>query len=375
MNGQEPHQLPAEITPNHLLQLATQQEKPDLEYLERLMAMQLQWEAAQAKKAYFAAFAAFKAKAPCLIKDGLVDFTARSGKTTRYAYDTLGQLTTLIGPALAEFGLSHSFDVDQKDDLISVTCILSHQDGHSETVSMAAHPGDKDGMTEVQQITSTITSLKRATLKAVTGLDPEEDETKTHTSGPGRGGNPATDVNQFDPGTLYEGMITHVEPKQTRNGNTYGAIQVQTEYGCVDMSFFSRPECIKDLEPKDWHTLSQQRCVFSFSEKERNGKVWRNLETLELRDPAEPPTNGESPDGDAPGPVMIPVPEKETRRGKVNDWEAWGKTLVSHIEKAESAEDLSHWIERNHEAYLEAPAKVKELIDAAEIRRGAVSSQ
>ena len=108
----------------------------------------------------------------------MVDFTAKSGHRTKYAYDTVGQLSALIGAALAKHGLSHSFDVEQQDDKIHVTCILSHEGGHSETVTLRAGPDDKTGMSEAQAISSTITSLKRATLKAVTGLDPEEDASR-----------------------------------------------------------------------------------------------------------------------------------------------------------------------------------------------------
>ena len=59
-------------------------------------------------------------------------------------------------------------------------------------------------------------------------------------------------------------------------------MRVQTDLGEVEMSFWSRPDCIKDLEAKDWHTLEKQACVFSFSAKERNGRIWREVETLDL---------------------------------------------------------------------------------------------
>ena len=262
--------------PAHLIEIAVTK-GVDLDYLKELLALKREWEKDEARKAYFTAFAGFKADAPSLVKDALVDFTAKSGHRTRYAYDTVGQLTALIGGALAKHGLSHSFDIDQQDDgKIHVTCILSHEGGHSETVTLKAGPDDKTGMSEAQAISSTITSLKRATLKAVTGLDPEEDASRPvtvpHTTSP-------KEVNPLEAGTLYEGKITVCEQKKSGKG---GTIRVQTDLGEVEMGFWSRPGCMQDMPPKDWHKMEKQPCVFSFTAKESNGRIYRNVETLDI---------------------------------------------------------------------------------------------
>ena len=55
-------------TPAALLQIAVQQ-GADIDKLERLMALQERWEAAEAKKAFNCAFAAFKSEAVRLIKN------------------------------------------------------------------------------------------------------------------------------------------------------------------------------------------------------------------------------------------------------------------------------------------------------------------
>ena len=131
--------------PAHLIEIAVTK-GVDLEYLKELLALKREWEKDEARKAYFAAFAGFKADAPSLVKDAMVDFTAKSGHRTKYAYDTVGQLNaTYWWRALAKHGLSHSFDIDQQDDgKIHVTCILSHEGGHSETVTLKAGPDDQD---------------------------------------------------------------------------------------------------------------------------------------------------------------------------------------------------------------------------------------
>ena len=47
----------------------------DIERLEKLMAMQIQWEEREAKKAYVAAMAEFKKNAPEIYKSKLVEFS------------------------------------------------------------------------------------------------------------------------------------------------------------------------------------------------------------------------------------------------------------------------------------------------------------
>jgi hypothetical protein len=57
---------------------------------------------------------------------------------------------------------------------VKVTCILSHVQGHSESVSLAAPPDVSGAKNPIQQIKSTTTYLKLATFEAVTGIATEE---------------------------------------------------------------------------------------------------------------------------------------------------------------------------------------------------------
>ena len=82
--------------PAMLLQMAVQQ-GADLDKLERLMALQERWEAAQAKKAYDQAFAEFKAESIRIIKNRNVSAGPLSGKK----YAELFAIVNAITPALS----------------------------------------------------------------------------------------------------------------------------------------------------------------------------------------------------------------------------------------------------------------------------------
>lgn len=157
-------------TPADLLRIALES-NADLDRLERLMALQTQWEAAEAKKAYVAAMAAFKKNPPVILKQSRVNFKNKEGRVTDYMHATLGDVTAPVIEGLAAVGISHRWQIDQPDGgLIAVTCILTHEAGHSESVTMRAGRDDSGGKNAIQQVASTITYLERYTLLSITGL-------------------------------------------------------------------------------------------------------------------------------------------------------------------------------------------------------------
>lgn len=158
------------VTPMSMIQLAVEQ-GADIDKLEKLMALQERWEANEAKKAFVSARNAFKANPPKLVKDKKVEFANNDGSVTSYDHATLAQISDVIGTALAEYGLSHHWDIDQKQGgIISVTCVLTHSMGHSEKVTMASTPDQSGKKNAIQQVASTVTYLERYTLLAATGL-------------------------------------------------------------------------------------------------------------------------------------------------------------------------------------------------------------
>jgi hypothetical protein len=153
--------------------LALLQSGVDLDKVERLWAMQVQWEANEAKKAYNEAFAAFKSEAVRIIKNRKVTAGPLDGK--RYA--ELFAVVNAVTPALSAHGLSASWKLTKDDkDWIEVTCTLKHALGHSESVSMGGPPDAGGAKNAIQARASTVTYLERYTLKAITGLSEQEDD-------------------------------------------------------------------------------------------------------------------------------------------------------------------------------------------------------
>ncbi|MHB1660122.1 MAG: ERF family protein [Acidithiobacillus sp.] len=161
---------PVAVTPAELLQMAVAR-GADIDKLEKLMELQLKWEANEARKAYMNAMAAFKASPPKLVKNKLVKYENKSGTKTEYYHATLDSIVEIVGAALSVHGLQHSWRTEQLDGgLIKVTCILTHILGHTESTSLQGGRDESGGKNNIQAVGSTVSYLQRYTLLAITGL-------------------------------------------------------------------------------------------------------------------------------------------------------------------------------------------------------------
>ena len=144
----------------------------DVEKLSRLLDVKERWDREEARKAYHAALAAFKAAPPTITKNRHVAFTSRrTGEVTEYDHATLDEVVYKLVPALAQHGLSHAWGTEQLEGgRLKVTCKLTHRDGYSEAVSLAGPPDDSGHKNAIQQSASAISYLERYTLLAITGL-------------------------------------------------------------------------------------------------------------------------------------------------------------------------------------------------------------
>jgi len=142
------------------------------ETLAKLLDLQERYEAGVARKAFNHAMAAVKAEIPVIQKNREVGFAHKSGGgDTNYRHEDLGQIARTIDPILAKHGLSYRYRTSSEiGHPVSVTCIVSHQDGHSEENTLHAGRDDSGKKNSIQQIGSTITYLQRYTLKAALGL-------------------------------------------------------------------------------------------------------------------------------------------------------------------------------------------------------------
>lgn len=155
----QPQQLAA--TPDNMLMIAVQSGNIDL--IERMVALKERMEAADARKAFTAAKAAFKGEALRIVKD-------KYNTQFKSWYSSLGNIVSTVSPILSKHGLSADWQIEQAGSDITVTCVLSHALGHSESVPFTVPPDGTGAKNEIQKIKSSITYAKAVTFESVCGM-------------------------------------------------------------------------------------------------------------------------------------------------------------------------------------------------------------
>ena len=139
--------------------------------LSGLMDIQERWEANEAKKAFTKAMAAFKKKVPALPRTETVSYG-----NTEFKFCPLDKVCEVLDPALAKHGLSFRWVQEQTGEMLKVTCILTHVQGHSESTCLTAAADTSGKKNPIQAIASTNTYLQRYTLRAITGTSEAGDD-------------------------------------------------------------------------------------------------------------------------------------------------------------------------------------------------------
>ena len=130
----------------------------------------------EAKLAYDAALAAAQAEFPPITKNRRVLFTSSKG-TTDYRHEDLANLIETIGPILAKHGISYKWrTVNEVNEPIVVTCILTHKAGHSEENTLRGPRDDSGNKNSLQGIASAVNYLERYTFKASVGVASRHDD-------------------------------------------------------------------------------------------------------------------------------------------------------------------------------------------------------
>jgi len=154
------------VTPMEMLNNALAK-GASVEMLEKLLTLQEKWESGQSRRAFDAALSAAKAEIPVILKN------ASGHNNKRYA--DFAAIARVVDPIISKHGLSYRFRTRQ-DDRIHVTCVLSHEAGHSEENTLAG-PADSSGSKNaIQAIGSTLTYLQRYSLTQALGLAASEDD-------------------------------------------------------------------------------------------------------------------------------------------------------------------------------------------------------
>lgn len=138
------------------------------EMLEKLLDLQERFEANHARKDFISAMAAARTKFKPIIKKN-------EGYAKRYMYETLSDVMDAVDGALSENGFSYDWETeDLADGRIRVTCVVTHESGHSRRNSLSGRPEDtadaKANMNGHQRMGGAVTYLQRYTLKAALGI-------------------------------------------------------------------------------------------------------------------------------------------------------------------------------------------------------------
>lgn len=146
----------------------------DPDQLEKLLELQQKWEANEARKAFVRAMTNFKENPPNIYKD-------TKNEQFNSMYTSLNGLVNTAIPELSKHGFSHHWGYGTAaNGNPSVTCILTHELGHSISVTQDAAPiqsknkGGQVVTNPIQQVKCTQTYLKITTFEAVTGLVSKE---------------------------------------------------------------------------------------------------------------------------------------------------------------------------------------------------------
>ncbi len=171
---------------------------PDPSVLRELLALQRDWEKGEAEKAYTRALTALKRDLPTVIhRDAVVHYTTSKG-TTNYTHSSLAAVMDAVTGPLTQHGFSLSWSPSTTGQgggsLVTVTCRLTHADGHYEETTISAPPDTSGSKSPAQAVASTITLLSRYTALSLLGIataDMSEPEGRGSAPAPG-----AVDANR-----------------------------------------------------------------------------------------------------------------------------------------------------------------------------------
>lgn len=166
------------LSPYHPM-MATALEKGLVGELERLYELQVQWEAREARNAFYRDMAAFQAECPPILK-------TRQGAKSRYA--ALEDIEHTIKEVRTKYGFSVSYcfpGAEQSPGWLYGYAIVRHRQGHMELLGHNAvrylnADSTRGGMNQTQADAGTVTYLQRYILKTAFNLTFEGEDTDAH---------------------------------------------------------------------------------------------------------------------------------------------------------------------------------------------------
>lgn len=151
-----------------MIERAARDPSVDIDKMERLFQMQQKAEAQRAKASFLADFALLQSELPAATRNG----TGHNQKK----YARFEDVISALRPHLAAHGFSLSHRVKTDNNIIRVTGILGHREGHTEETEMTLPPDTSGGKTPVHAMASAISYGKRYVSLTLTGIATEDDD-------------------------------------------------------------------------------------------------------------------------------------------------------------------------------------------------------
>lgn len=143
---------------------------PDVpvEKVEQMFALYQKVEAGKAQRAYAAALADMQAALPVVVSKGAIK---GNDDKVRSKYAKWEDICEAIRPHLTAHGFAISFGIDNADaQRVTVTCTLSHREGHSEKTAMSLGIDSSGGKQGPQGWGSAVSYAKRYTATAMLNI-------------------------------------------------------------------------------------------------------------------------------------------------------------------------------------------------------------
>ena len=173
---EQENNLPAPLTAMELVSNAVSNGAP-IENIDKLIDLVKFNDEREAVRAFNSAFTIAQSQFPVIKRDKSVAFG-----NTAYNHASFKGIVNAIRGTLHENGLSFRHDVKENVNesgilaSLTVTCVLAHKDGHSESARLTANPDTSGNKNSIQAVGSAVTYLKRYTLEAVTGVVTSDDD-------------------------------------------------------------------------------------------------------------------------------------------------------------------------------------------------------
>ena len=146
----------------------------DIDKMQQLLQMHERIQARQATAQFAAHLAEMQTVLPSI--------SERGDANGRYKYALWEDINTVIKPILTQFGFALSFRTDLSNG-ISVTAVLTHKGGHSESTTIQL-PADASGnKNAVQAVASSISYGKRYTAAALLNLTSHGEDDDAYAAG------------------------------------------------------------------------------------------------------------------------------------------------------------------------------------------------